>query len=107
MPVFPLVGSTTVAPGRSVPRLQLAADLLQAFEACYRRFLREGFRSLREDWLNAADMIGKPASVALGDDVYRGVVETVGEDGALVLRDGRGEVRRMTIGDATILKDGH
>jgi len=91
--------------GRSLSRLEVAADLLRAFEGCYTRFLREGFRSLREEWLHSTDMVGQRVRVSLGADVCGGVVRTVGWDGALVLWNERGELQRMTIGDATILKD--
>jgi len=92
--------------GRSLSRLQLAADLLSSFEDCYTRFLREGFRLLREEWLASTDMIGRSVGVDCGEDMLTGIVETIGEDGALVLRDARGNVRRVTIGDATIRKNG-
>jgi len=93
------------ATGRSVSRLGLAVDLLQTFEECYARFLQEGFRSLREEWLNSTDMVGQRVRVSLAGDVCCGVVRTIGWDGALVLGNERGELQRMTIGDATILKD--
>jgi len=92
------------ATGRSVSRLGLAVDLLRAFEGCYARFLQEGFPSLREEWLRFTGMVGQQVRVSLGNDVCCGIVETIGWDGALVLRDGQGLIRRMTIGDATILK---
>jgi len=91
--------------GRSLSRLEMAADLLRAFEGCYTRFLREGFRSLREEWLHSTDMVGQRVRVSPGADVCCGVVRTIGWDGALVLWNERGELQRMTIGDATILKD--
>ncbi|OPY87865.1 MAG: Bifunctional ligase/repressor BirA [Syntrophaceae bacterium PtaU1.Bin231] len=91
--------------GWRLSRLELAVDLLRAFEGCYERFLREGFRSLREEWLGSTDMVGQRVRVSLENDVCCGIAETIDRDGALVIRDEQGLMRRMTIGDATVLKD--
>ena len=47
---------------------------------------------------------GKHVRVLFRDEVQEGVVEGIDRDGALLLADGRGDVRRIMAGDATIMK---
>jgi biotin-(acetyl-CoA carboxylase) ligase len=49
-------------------------------------------------------MAGKRVRVLFRSEVQEGVVEGIDRDGALLLADGQGNVRRITAGDATIMK---
>jgi BirA family biotin operon repressor/biotin-[acetyl-CoA-carboxylase] ligase len=90
--------------GREHSREDMAFLLCERLERWYETFLHAGFAPVREEWLARSDMAGKRVRVLFRDEVQEGVVEGIDRDGALLLADGQGGVRRITAGDATILK---
>jgi BirA family biotin operon repressor/biotin-[acetyl-CoA-carboxylase] ligase len=58
-----------------------------------------GFAMIREDWLNQAAGLGGPLAVIVGGETLRGVFETIGEDGRLILRTADGRARHVTAGE--------
>jgi BirA family biotin operon repressor/biotin-[acetyl-CoA-carboxylase] ligase len=89
---------------RDHSREKLFALLCERLEHWYEKFLHAGFDPVREGWLRWSEMAGKPVRILFRDEVQEGVVEGIDRDGALLISDRRGEVRRITAGDATILK---
>jgi len=85
-------------------REDLAYLLCERFEQWYETFLREGFAPVREGWLARSEMEGKRVRVHFRDEVQEGVVAGVDHDGALLLTDALGAIRRITAGDASIVK---
>ena len=82
------------------------ADVLSALREAFSRRLeqaRQGFESLRKDWLRIAEGLGETVSVSRNGDPLIGVLEDMGEDGSLVLRlpDGRREIVRA--GDVSLI----
>lgn len=61
--------------------------------------------SLRGQWQDAMETIGKPIRIRSGDTVIEGTAESVGEDGALLLRRSDGTLEYITVGDVTVLKE--
>jgi biotin-(acetyl-CoA carboxylase) ligase len=49
-------------------------------------------------------MAGEPVRILFGKEILEGTMAGIDRDGALLLSDERGEVRRILAGDATILK---
>jgi BirA family biotin operon repressor/biotin-[acetyl-CoA-carboxylase] ligase len=90
--------------GRDHSREDLLLLLCERFETWYEIFLREGFAPVREAWLVRAEMAGKRLRVLFLDEVREGVFVGIDRDGALLIADGQGAVRRITAGDATIMK---
>jgi len=90
--------------GREHSREDVAFLLCERLERWYETFLHAGFAPVREEWLARSDMAGKRVRVLFRGEVQEGVVEGIDRDGALLLADGRGDVRRITAGDATIMK---
>jgi BirA family biotin operon repressor/biotin-[acetyl-CoA-carboxylase] ligase len=90
--------------GRVHSREDMAFLLCDRLERWYEIFLHAGFAPVREEWIARSDMGGKRVRVHFRDEVQEGVVAGIDRDGALLLADGRGDVRRITAGDATILK---
>jgi len=90
--------------GRDHSREDMVVSLCERLERWYETFLHAGFAPVRDGWLARSQMAGKRVRVLFRDEVQEGVVEGIDRDGALLLADGRGNVRRITAGDATIMK---
>ena len=91
--------------GRDHSREDLLILLCERFEQWYEIFLRDGFAPVREGWLARAEMAGKRLQVLFRDEVQEGVFAGIDRDGALLIASEQGAVRRITAGDATILKE--
>ena len=90
--------------GRDHSREDLLFLLCERFESWYKIFLRDGFAPVREGWLARAEMTGKRLRVLFCDEVQEGVFAGIDRDGALLIADEQGAVRRVTAGDTTIMK---
>jgi BirA family biotin operon repressor/biotin-[acetyl-CoA-carboxylase] ligase len=90
--------------GRDHSREDMVVLLCERLEHWYEIFLHAGFAPVKEEWLARSEMAGKHVRILFRDEVQEGVVEGIDRDGALLIADGRGEVRRITAGEATIMK---
>ncbi|MCX5821504.1 MAG: biotin--[acetyl-CoA-carboxylase] ligase [Deltaproteobacteria bacterium] len=90
--------------GRDHSREDMVVLLCERLDLWYEIFLHAGFAPVREGWLVRSEMAGKHVRILFRDEVQEGVVEGIDRDGALLIADRRGEVRRITAGDATIMK---
>jgi BirA family biotin operon repressor/biotin-[acetyl-CoA-carboxylase] ligase len=90
--------------GRDHSREDMFVLLCERLGYWYEIFLHAGFAPVREGWLVRSEMAGKHVRILFRDEMQEGVVEGIDRDGALLIADGRGEVRRITAGDATIMK---
>lgn len=61
----------------------------------------DGFSRLRKNWLTLAHPIGTPLSVRSRHDSYSGHFAGLDEDGALLLKDGTGSLRKIAHGDVS------
>jgi BirA family transcriptional regulator, biotin operon repressor / biotin---[acetyl-CoA-carboxylase] ligase len=91
--------------GRVHSREYVAFLLCERLERWYETSLQTGFAPIRAEWTARSDMAGKRVRVLFRDEVQEGVMEGIDLDGALLLADGWGAVRRITAGDAMILKE--
>lgn len=85
--------------GHPVDQAILQARLLDRFFAGYDRFLEAGFALIRDEFLGRCGFLGRPIEVRMPGETVRGVAESVGADGALVLRLSDGRARFITMGD--------
>ncbi|MBB5751245.1 biotin--[acetyl-CoA-carboxylase] ligase [Prosthecomicrobium pneumaticum] len=58
-----------------------------------------GFPALRRLWLERAAGLGEAVAVRIGEEVFRGVFETIDEEGHLVIRSGEGKMRTIAAGE--------
>ena len=58
-----------------------------------------GFPEIRDGWLERAAGLGAPIAVRIGEDVFRGIFETIEADGRLVVRTPEGSAQTITAGD--------
>ena len=82
--------------GREVGRDEFMNPLLEEIEELYLRLLRG--ESLREEWKEKMDSLGKNVRVRFGDDVEEGFAEDIDEDGFLLLRK-NGEKIKIPAGE--------
>lgn len=78
----------------------------QAAEAFHRRFFRwrrvrerRGFAPVRRAWLARGTPVGAPLVARTGRETFTGAFAGLAEDGALLLREQGGGVRRIAAGD--------
>lgn len=89
--------SLSVALGREVPRLPLLRSLLAKLE--------EGYRKAQEDedfhriWAKRLDTLHREVEIDIGGEVVRGFAEDIDREGALLLRQSDGSLRRITVGE--------
>lgn len=88
----------------STRRADLVRAILTRFEATYDELLAGGFASILDRWRALSVTLG--ASVRLltvdGAVVAEGVAEGVDEEGALLLRDDAGQLRRAVSGEVSL-----
>lgn len=88
--------SLALAAGQGFHRGQILADFLASFETIYDGFLAEGPSQGLAEWRRYADLKHAPRIVR---DGVEGFAVDVDEAGALLVRDGRGQVHRLTSGE--------
>lgn len=97
---FPAASLADVAAKAPDPEAALAR-LVEAWNKWYEIWRRDGFVSIRSEWLTRAHGIGERLTVRLGSSVVTGMFESIDDDGSLILADADGTPRRITAGDVT------
>ncbi len=86
--------------GRNIPLIEVARRLLIEIEKLY--FLLPDGTSLYEEWKDKLVTLGKEVHVRWGEDIYRGVAESVAPDGSLLLRQPDGSLVKIVAGDVSL-----
>ncbi|HOJ51516.1 MAG TPA: biotin--[acetyl-CoA-carboxylase] ligase [Syntrophales bacterium] len=86
-------------------RLHLLNELFLAWDKWYETFLRQGFEGIRDAFLAFSPMEGKRVRVTFRQEVWEGVVVEIDEQGALLVRDERGQIHRIMAGDIELVKN--
>lgn len=92
------VTDLTTASGEAVSRLHIAAELIEALDACYDTYLARGFPQIREWWWEAHAASGRMVRAHGHSGYVEGIAEALDEDGALLMRVD-GELQRFVAGD--------
>ncbi|HYG36671.1 MAG TPA: biotin--[acetyl-CoA-carboxylase] ligase [Clostridia bacterium] len=90
--------------GKPVSRADLAVAVLREFDRDYNLIMTGGFATVADEWEAHCATIGQNVSIRAGDRQIRGRAESLGEDGALLLRTEHGRLERIIGGDVTIEK---
>jgi BirA family biotin operon repressor/biotin-[acetyl-CoA-carboxylase] ligase len=98
--------SILIETGSLRPRAEFIRAFLQYFESYYEIIRTEGFESIRERWKELANILGRRVMVEMVGKTVVGEVVDVDADGVLILRDERGELKRVVSGDVKLLKAG-
>jgi BirA family biotin operon repressor/biotin-[acetyl-CoA-carboxylase] ligase len=95
--------SLLIEGGVQVNRNEFVRVLLGELDSLYDAYLRDGYGSVREEWLSRSQMCGRRIRVASQDRVTSGVVKGIDDIGALLLITDDGREERVLSGDVTIL----
>jgi BirA family biotin operon repressor/biotin-[acetyl-CoA-carboxylase] ligase len=88
--------------GRTVSRPELAVRILRELDADYSRIVSGEFAAVADEWEEHCETLGREVVIKTGDRRVRGRAESLGEDGALLLRTEHGLVERIVGGDVTL-----
>ena len=92
--------SLRLALGRACDRARLLVDFLAALEPFYDEFLAHGPKSGLGEWRRYADL-GRVCRVGGDGTKVEGIATDIDEDGALLVRDGAGQVHRVISGETS------
>ena len=90
--------------GRPISRPELAAGILRELDEDYARVCAGRFPDVADEWEAACSTLGHEIVIRTGDRQIRGRAESLGEDGALLLRTEHGHLERIIGGDVTLEK---
>ena len=90
--------------GKPVFRAELAVVILRELDRDYARIASGRFAAIADEWEEHCTTIGQEVVIRTGDRQVRGRAESLGEDGALLLRTDHGHLERIVGGDLTLEK---
>jgi BirA family biotin operon repressor/biotin-[acetyl-CoA-carboxylase] ligase len=88
--------------GKSIPRPELAVRVLRELDYDYDRVCSDRFAAVADEWEQHCTTIGHEVRIRTGDRQICGRAESLGEDGALLLRTEHGHLERVVGGDVTL-----
>jgi len=96
--------SLKIESGGMVSRSELAVEILRELDRDYARVCVGDFPSVADEWEEHCTTLGRQVAIRTGDRCIRGRAESLGEDGALLLRTEHGHLERVIGGDVTLEK---
>jgi BirA family biotin operon repressor/biotin-[acetyl-CoA-carboxylase] ligase len=94
-----LATSLSAGLGQPVSRVLLLQSVLSQQERWYELFSSGAFEKILKNWRQFDATLGALVEVVLPNKRMVGVAESLAEDGALLLRDERGDLIRVVAGD--------
>jgi BirA family biotin operon repressor/biotin-[acetyl-CoA-carboxylase] ligase len=88
--------------GKPISRADLAVTILRELDRDYRRLCAGEFAELAEEWEEQCSTLGKSIVIRTAQREIRGRAESLGEDGALLLRTEHGHLEPIVGGDVTL-----
>jgi len=88
--------------GKSQKRIDLLRSILEEMDRLYLRFLSGNLAAIREEWLSHSISLGKPVTILSDKHQEEGTVETIDENGALILRTLQGERKKIIYGELSL-----
>ncbi|MBU1298398.1 MAG: biotin--[acetyl-CoA-carboxylase] ligase [Bacteroidetes bacterium] len=89
--------------GKSVNRIKLLAEMLQALEDMYFKFLENRYSELILEWKSRCTMFGKSIYINQSGKIITGIALRLDNDGRLII-DSNGSEIKVLAGDVTISK---
>jgi BirA family transcriptional regulator, biotin operon repressor / biotin---[acetyl-CoA-carboxylase] ligase len=90
--------------GKPVVRIELAAAILRELDREYARILAGEFAAVADEWEKHCTTLGQRLVIHQGDRLISGRAESLGEDGALLIRTEHGHLERIVGGDVRVEK---
>ena len=95
--------SLYVQSGKKIDRMALLCQILYAIEQNLDLYQREGFTPIRQKWLEAACFLNEKVIIRQQERIIEeGLLQGIGEDGALLLLHNDGQVVRILAGDVSL-----
>ncbi len=94
-----LVTSINIVADRPVQRREIIKILLLQLELWYERFLTESFETVLEAWRQLSNTLGERVMVILSNTKLEGVAEALDADGSLMVREDKGKLHKVIVGD--------
>jgi BirA family biotin operon repressor/biotin-[acetyl-CoA-carboxylase] ligase len=90
--------------GKPVLRAALATAILRELDHDYARICAGRFPDVADEWEARCTTVGQLVAITVGDRTVRGRVESLDDDGALLLRTEHGRIERIVGGDVSLEK---
>ena len=90
--------------GKAISRPELAVSILRELDRDYASLCNGRFQALADEWEEHCTTIGHSVRIRVGDRQVVGRAESLGEDGALLVRTDHGHLERIVGGDVTLEK---
>jgi BirA family biotin operon repressor/biotin-[acetyl-CoA-carboxylase] ligase len=97
-----LASSLRIQSGKPVQRAELAVAVLRELDDEYERLIAGRFTAIADEWEAHCGTIGQDVVIRSGQRQIRGRAESLGEDGALLLRTEHGHLEPIVGGDVAI-----
>jgi len=98
-----LATSLSIETGREINRNQLIATLYREMERAYNRLVERGPKVIIKQWEDIAKVRGRHVKASLiGGRKAVGIAQGLDSDGALLIEDKCGKIRRITAGDVEV-----
>ena len=99
-----LATSLKIETGKTCDRAELAVQILRELDRDYQRICSGQFESVANEWEKHCSTLGSRVTVRIGEREIPGRAESLGDDGALLLRTEHGHLERIIGGDVTMEK---
>jgi len=96
--------SLRIETGKPASRAELAVNIFRELDRDYALICAGKFTGVADEWESHCTTIGREVTVQLGARQIRGCVESLDDDGALLLRSEHGHLERIIGGDVTLEK---
>lgn len=90
--------------GANQDRNKIVAHLIQHLLAYLDKFTQQGFTSLQEEWQTHDTLFDKEIKLKLYDTIFTGIGAGINEQGQLIVKLDKGQLKAFTSGEATLVK---
>jgi len=88
--------------GREISRIALIQAILRHLEQWYTRLVQGRGEEIRGRWEELSQIRGKEVEIAFMGEIVKGKAQEIDADGALLVQEAGGEVKRIVAGDVHI-----
>jgi BirA family biotin operon repressor/biotin-[acetyl-CoA-carboxylase] ligase len=89
--------------GEEIDRETLLCTLLEKTESYYALFKERKFYAILKEWRSLTSFLGSYVKIVSGEEKIEGMALNIDEDGALMLRQSDKTLRKVTVGDLTVI----
>jgi BirA family biotin operon repressor/biotin-[acetyl-CoA-carboxylase] ligase len=100
--LFPAATSLSIATGKTLPRGELAAAVFNALDRWYHAFSDGRVEAILAAGRNRSAILGRPVEVFSDEEQWQGLAMDLDADGALLVQEDGGRLRRVIAGDVSI-----